>query len=242
VAALAGYWGVFDLAPALMRGLGLAPSLLLSPVLFYAGMAVYAPLAVWGAVLVKRCLIGRYRALRAPVWGSFYVRNWMVQQAARAIPWWLMEGTGFQTMALRALGARIGRRVHIHRGVDLAQGGWDLLELGDDVTIGQEAILGLVELEDGDILVRPVRLGNGCTLETRAGVEGDTRMEAGAQLTALSWLPPGGRIPPGERWDGIPAKPAGYAPARPETAPGLPPALHDVLMVLARCAAGRCRR
>jgi non-ribosomal peptide synthetase-like protein len=162
----------------------------------------------------------------------------MVQQVASAIPWWLMEGTGFQTMALRALGARIGRRVHIHRGVNLAQGGWDLLELGDDVTIGQEAILGLVELEDGDILVRPVRLGNGATMETRAGVEGDTRMEAGAQLTALSWLPPGGRIPPGERWDGIPAKPAGYAPARPETAAGLPPALHDVLMVLARCGCG----
>jgi hypothetical protein len=50
-------------------------------------------------------------------------------------------------------------------------------------------------------------------------VDGDARMEAGAQLTALSWLPPGGRIPAGERWDGIPAKAAGYAPALPETAP-----------------------
>ena len=241
-AALVAYWGVFDGAPALLRGVGLVPLLLLSPVLFYAGMAVYAPLAVWGAVLVKRCLIGRYRPLRAPVWGSFYLRNWMVQQAVRAIPWWLMEGTGFQAMALRALGARIGRRVHIHRGVDLVHGGWDLLEIGDDVTIGQEAHLGLVELEDGDILVRPVRLGSGCTLETRAGVDGDARMEDGAQLTALSWLPPGGRIPAGERWDGIPAKAAGYTPPMPETAPGFSagfsPALHDVLMVLARCACG----
>ena len=238
VAAMVGYWGVFDVAPALMRGLGLIPSLLLSPVLFYVGVAIYTPLAVCGAALVKRCLIGRYRPLRAPVWGSFYVRNWMVQQAVRGIPWWLIEGTGFQTMALRALGARIGRRVHIHRGVDLLHGGWDLLEIGDDVTVGQEAALGLVELEDGDILVRPVRLGDGCTLETRAGMDGDTRMEAGACLTALSWLRPGGRIPSGERWDGIPAKAAGYAAARPETAAGLSPALHDVLMLAARCACG----
>ena len=245
-AALVAYWGVFDGAPALMRGVGLVPLLLLSPILFYAGMAVYAPLAVWGAVLVKRCLIGRYRPLRAPVWGSFYLRNWMVQQAVRAIPWWLMEGTGFQTAALRALGARIGRRVHIHRGVDLVHGGWDLLDIGDDVTIGQEANLGLVELEDGDMLVRPVHLGNGCTLDTRAGVGGDARMDDGAQLTALSWLPPGGRIPAGERWDGIPAKAAGYALPLPETAPGLSTgfstgfsrALHDVLMVMARCACG----
>jgi non-ribosomal peptide synthetase-like protein len=237
-AALVAYWGVFDGAPSLMRGVGLAPLLLLSPVLFYAGIAAWAPLAVAGAVLAKRCLIGRYRPLRAPVWGSFYLRNWMVQQVVRAIPWWLMEGTGFQTAALRALGARIGRRVHIHRGVDLVHGGWDLLEIGDDVTIGQEAHLGLVELEDGDILVRPVHIGSGCTLETRAGVEGDARVEDGAQLTALSWLPPGGLIPAGERWDGIPAKAAGYAPPLPGTAPGLSPALHDVLMLLARCACG----
>ena len=55
-------------------------------------------------------------------------------------------------MTLRALGARIGRRVHIHRGVNLLQGGWDLLEIGDDVTLAQDVNIGLVELEAGDIL------------------------------------------------------------------------------------------
>jgi non-ribosomal peptide synthetase-like protein len=234
LAALAAARGVIDGASEMLRHVGLAISLLLSPVLFYAGVAVYTPFAIGAAVLVKRCLIGRYRRLRAPVWGSFYVRNWMVQQTVRMVPWWLLEGTGFQTMALRALGARIGRRVHIHRGVNLVHGGWDLLEIGDDVTIGQEANLGLVELEDSEILVRPVHLGNGCTLETRAGVEGGARMEDGAQLTALSWLPPGGRVPAGERWDGIPAKAAGFAPSVPVTPPEISPVLHDFLLVTAR--------
>jgi non-ribosomal peptide synthetase-like protein len=208
------------------------------PVLFFAGLAIYTPLPVCAAVVAKRCLLVRYRPLRAPVWGSFYVRNWMVQQAVRAVPWWLIEATGFQTMALRALGARIGRRVHIHRGVDFLHGGWDLLEIGDDVTIGQEATIGLVELEDGDILLRPVSLGDGATLDIRSGVSGGARLEAGASLTPLSWLPPGGRIPSGERWDGIPAKPAGYSPA-PPVLPfeelSLSPLKHDALMVLARC-------
>jgi non-ribosomal peptide synthetase-like protein len=235
-AAMVGYWGVFDLAPSMMLSMGLIPSLLLAPVLFFAGLAVYTPLAVVAAAGVKRFLVGRYRPLRAPVWGSFYVRNWMVQQAVRGIPWWLIEGTGFQNMALRALGARIGRRVHIHRGVDLRQGGWDLLEIGDDVSIGQEAIVGLVELEDGDILVRPVSLGDGATLDIRSGVSGGARLEAGACLTPLSWLPQCGVVPSGERWDGIPAKPAGYAPATPEAAAGLSPWKHDLLMILARCA------
>ena len=232
--ALAGYFGAFDAAPALVHTFGLLPALVLSPLLFYAGVAAWAPIGVAVAVVAKRCLIGRYRPLRAPVWGSFYVRNWMVQQTARTIPWWLLEGTGFQTLALRALGARIGRRAHIHRGVDLTHGGWDLLEIGDDVTVGQDVNLGLVDLEEGDILVRPIHLGNGCTLETRAGLAGDSYVEDGAQLTPLSWLPPGARIPAGQRWDGIPAKPAGFAPELPATPPGMAPALHDVLMLVAR--------
>ena len=233
--ALAGSAGALDAAPALIRTLGLMPTLVLSPLLFYVGVAAWAPIAIAIAVFAKRCLIGPYRPLRAPVWGSFYVRNWIVQQTARTVPWWLLEGTGFQTVALRALGARVGKRVHIHRGVDLTQGGWDLLEIGDDVTIGQDVNLGLVDLEEGDILVRPIHLGSGCTLETRAGMAGDSQMEDGAQLSALSWLPPGARIPAGQRWDGIPAKPAGFAPALPATTPGISPRLHDVLMLLARC-------
>jgi non-ribosomal peptide synthetase-like protein len=98
-----------------------------------------------------------------------------------------------------------------------------------------------VELKDGDILVRPVRLGDGVTLDIRAGVSGGTRMETGAYLTPLSWLSAGGRIPNGERWDGIPAKPAGTAPARPEVPPGvrsLSPGKHDLSLVLARCVTG----
>ena len=86
LAALAAAWGVIDGATELLRHVGLATSLLLSPVLFYAAIAVYTPLAIGAAVLVKRCLIGRYRRLRAPVWGSFYVRNWMVQQTVRMVP------------------------------------------------------------------------------------------------------------------------------------------------------------
>ena len=73
----------------------------------------------------------------------------------RADPLGLVEGTGFKQAILRALGARIGKRVHIHRGVDLRHGGWDLLEIGDDVTLGQDASLRLVDFEDGQMVDRP---------------------------------------------------------------------------------------
>jgi len=43
-----------------------------------------------------------------------------------------------------------------------------LLDIGDDVTLSQDASLQLVEYEDGQILVGPVSLGSGTTLEVRA--------------------------------------------------------------------------
>ena len=201
--------------PFLIHKLGLIEFILSAPILLLAILTIYTPAAVMLAVLIKKVLIGRYRALRAPVWGSFYVRNWMVQQTVRIVPWRLFEGTVFQILALRALGARIGNRVHIHRGVNLLHGGWDLLDIGDDVTISQDASLRLVDLDGGQVVVGSVSLGDGSTLEVRAGVGSNTVLEPEAHLSALSSLPDGGRIPRGQRWHGIPAEPAGHAPPRP---------------------------
>jgi len=231
------YFAAFDASPWLIRYLGMIPFILLAPFLLFTALVIYTPLAMLLVALVKSVLIGRYRPQRAPVWGSFYVRHWMVQQAARIIPWALLEGTIFQLAALRLLGARIGRRVHIHRGVNLQQGGWDLLEIGDDVTLSQDASLRLVDLDDGQVIVGPVSLGAGSTLDVRAGVAAHTVLEPEAYLTALSALPNGGRIPRGERWDGIPAKPAGPAPPRPALLDDqriVSPIWHGVLLLLAR--------
>lgn len=239
LASSSAYFVAFEAMPVLIRGLGIISLLLLSPLLFFVAMAAYTPVAVLVAAVVKRVLIGRYRPQRAPVWGSFYVRNWMVQQAVRMVPWRLLQGTVFQHVALRALGARIGRRVHIHRGVNLLQGGWDLLDIGDDVTLSQDSSVRLLELDNGQVVVGPVSLGQGSTLGVRAGVSGDTVLEPEAFLTALSWLPGGGRIPRGERWDGIPASFAGQSPRVPQLSKQraiLSPLWHSAALILARLA------
>jgi non-ribosomal peptide synthetase-like protein len=150
-----------------------------------------------------------------------------------------MQGTVLQIVALRALGTRIGHRVHIHRGVNLLQGGWDLLEIGDDVTLSQDAAVRLVDLDDGNTVVGPVSIGSGSTLDVRAGVGPNTVLEADAFLSALSFLPSGGRIPRGERWDGLPAVPAGQSPDRPQVSGGewiVSPCWHGVALILARSA------
>ena len=241
VGALATWLGSFELLPWLTGRLGLVQTILLAPALGMAAFALYTPCAVLAAVATKRLLIGRYRPCRAPVWGSYYLRHWVVVQVVRLVPWPMLQGTVFQHTALRALGARIGLRVHIHRGVDLLRGGWDLLDIGDDATLGQSAALRLVELDAGQLVVGPVSIGDRATLDTRAGVSAHAVVEADAWLTALSSLPPDARIPRGERWDGIPATRAGLAPPAPpltEPAPLRSPHRHGLATMLARAGMG----
>lgn len=211
-ASWAVYFTAFGLLPMMTHSWGLTGTILLAPLWGVGLFMLYTLLAVAFAVSMKRLLIGTYQPQRVPVWGLFHLKNWIVQQSARLIPWRAVEGTEFTSMILRALGARLGRRVDIHRGVSLVEGGWDLLEIGDDVTIGRDAEIRLVEFDAGEIVVGPVRLETGATLEVRAGVAGHTLVEAGGFLAALSSLPRGGRIPAGERWEGIPARPGGPSP------------------------------
>ncbi|WP_395094490.1 amino acid adenylation domain-containing protein [Armatimonas sp.] len=238
LASFAAYGGFFELLPTLLQRLGLVQLILLTPPLLSLGLALYTPLAVFVAVLVKRLLIGKYTPRREPVWGDFYLRHWILVQVVRLIPWPVLVGTEFQCWALRALGARIGQRVHLHRGVDLIQGGWDLLELGDDVTVSQDAALRLVELEDRHLVIGPITLGTGATLDVRAGVGPGASLASGAYLTALSSLPAGTAIPAGERWDGIPAQPAGHAPPVPPltqtTHRALSPLAYSLALLLAQ--------
>ena len=60
--------------------------------------------AVAFTIVLKKALIRATDTARVakPVWGSYYVRNWMVQRAAQLVPWRVMEGTVFLHVVLRA--------------------------------------------------------------------------------------------------------------------------------------------
>ena len=238
LAALVSYVMLFHVTPAMAERIGVVTLTLLFPPLALVGLIAYAVATISYAAWVKRRRIGRYRPTRVPVWSGEWLKHWVVSRAAARIPWWLLEGTEYQKVALRALGARIGDRVHIHRGVDLTEGGWDLLEIGDDVTLAQGASVRLTELEAGDMIVGPVILEAGCTLDVHAGVRTNCRVGRNAYLTAHSSLPRGGRIPRGERWDGIPARPGGLTPPVPPYAEGRPfsPRAAGDLLLIARLA------
>ena len=146
----------FVVVPALLSTFSLTALLLIAPWLLSLGFGLWTLVTLWLAVATKELLIGRYRPLRTPAWSAFHLRHWIVVRMVRLVPWTLLEGTEAKNVALRALGARIGKRVHIHRGVDVLNGGWDLLELGDDVSVLREVHLGLAELDAGELVIGPV--------------------------------------------------------------------------------------
>ena len=92
------------LFPWLVEVLGLIPLLLVSPFVALVLVVLYTPFALLFAVVSKCVFVGRYRAMRAPAWGRFYLRHWFVQRAVGAVPWGFLRGTVFYNAALRALG------------------------------------------------------------------------------------------------------------------------------------------
>lgn len=224
----------FHIVPMIAGAMGVHTLLVLSPIILFMSLVPYTMITVILAVVIKKLLIGTYRPIMAPAWGGFYLRNWLVCKIVRTIPWSILTGTEFQNIILRLLGAKIGRRVHIHRGVNLSEGGWDLLKIGNDVTISQDASLQLVDLQNGSMVIGPVVLGDGVTVETRACAGPNTCMEKDASLTAMSFLPAGHRLQKGLRADGIPAQSAGFSSPNvnpPKQRRIFSPVTHGILMI-----------
>jgi non-ribosomal peptide synthetase-like protein len=104
-------------------------------------LGLFAPLV---GIACKWLLIGRYKAGRYPLWGSMYLRWWLVEQIVNIM------GKGFFRDDLpivgpymvrwyyRMMGAKIGANVSIHKDAKLGQA--DLLTIGDNVAIDNATV------------------------------------------------------------------------------------------------------
>ncbi len=167
---------------------------------------VTTPAVLLLSIVLKWTLLGRVRPGRYPLWGWYYFRFWLVRAVMRAAPVRHLSGTPFLVFYYRLMGARIGRNVFL--GSQLVTT-CDLLEIGDDSSIGMESGLDGSTVEDGFLRIAPIRIGKGCWVGNRALLGCDTAMEDGSGLGHLSMLPDGAIVPAGERWCGSPAAPAG---------------------------------
>jgi non-ribosomal peptide synthetase-like protein len=199
-----------------------------------ASLAAAFPVVLWVAVATKWVVLGRVRAGRYPLWSGYYLRWWFAQAVLRTVPLDRLGGTPLLGWVFRLLGARIGRNVHLETDRLAA---FDLISIDDDACVDEDALLLGYTVEDGELVLEPVRVGRGAFVGTRAVLREGSVMEDGARLEDLSLLPRGQLIPRGETWAGSPARRAAD-PRLPAFAPQHAPlrrAAEGVLYALLAC-------
>ena len=160
-------------------------------------------------VALKWLVAGRYEPVTKPLWSPFVWRTELVTSTYEnlVVPLLLepLRGTPWINIYLRLMGCRIGRRVFTDT-TDITE--YDLVSVGDDAALNENAGLQTHLFEDRVMKVAGVRIGARATVGSLAIVLYDAVIEDDAQLGDLSVLMKGETLPANTAWEGSPARPA----------------------------------
>jgi non-ribosomal peptide synthetase-like protein len=157
------------------------------------------------SIAIKWIVIGRYKAGRYPVWGFYYFRWWLVSRF-QPLSWSQMfVGTPLMSLYYRSMGARIG--MHCTIGSSLCTA-FDLVEIGDNTSVGVDTHLLGYRVEDGYLVLGNVKIGRDCFVGTHCCLGLNVAMHDGAKLDDLSLLSDDMIIAEGEGRRGSPAEKA----------------------------------
>jgi non-ribosomal peptide synthetase-like protein len=155
-------------------------------------------------ILAKWTLVGRWKPREITVWSLPYVRFWLVKILIQANPLALFTGSPIYPLYLRALGAKIGRRVVIFsRTVPVCT---DMLTIGDDTVIRRESSFTGYRAVAGVIQTGPVSIGREALVGEHTVLDLGTSVGDGSQLGHTSSLYESQAVPDGQRWHGSPAQ------------------------------------
>jgi len=194
---------IVDTTDILQDHMGLGLWILTVPLL-YAAAGILAVLIM---ALIKWVVVGRYHEGERPLWSTFVWRSDMVNgvhfNLGEHFFLGMLQGTPFVAWAFRLFGMKIGRRCYIDT-ISFTE--FDLVEMGDDVSINSGANIQTHLFEDRIMKMGTVRIGDRCSVGASSTVLFGTMMENGSSLEDLSLLTKGETLPSGTRWHGIPAR------------------------------------
>jgi non-ribosomal peptide synthetase-like protein len=155
-------------------------------------------------ILAKWTLVGRWKPREIRVWSLPYLRFWLVKTLVQTDPLVLFTGSPVYSLYLRALGARIGRRVVIFsRTVPVCT---DMLTVGDDTVIRRQSWFTGYRAVAGVIQTGPVSIGREALVGEHTVLDIGTSVGNGSQLGHTSSLYESQAVPDGQRWHGSPAQ------------------------------------
>jgi non-ribosomal peptide synthetase-like protein len=173
----------------------------------YLGSGVAALLLVAG---LKWVVVGRYRESNHPLWCGFVWRTELVtgvyENFGTLFMLDLLRGTPFIRWPLRLLGMRVGPRCYLDSTWFTE---FDLVEIGEEAALNEDANLQTHLFEDRVMKVGRVVIGKRCTVGMKATVLYDTCLEDNVSLGDLSLLMKGETLPRETKWQGAPARRVG---------------------------------
>ena len=173
-------------------------------VLYSLAVFVLARFANFGIAIAGKWLAaGRLKPGRYPLWGAVYLRWWLANKFCELPDVFLLAGTPWMPLYLRALGARIGRNVMVDM-ITLAAP--DLLTVEDGVSIGTFVNIENARVEGGELVIGPALLQRDSVVDSYSVLEDHTEVGERARLCGQSALAAGRKIPADEVWDGAPAR------------------------------------
>lgn len=146
-------------------------------VIFHICWQTFAPLVF---VAIKWIVIGRYKAGRYPIWGSYYLRWWLVDVCRKLF---LRGFWGSNDVMLRVyyrmLGANIADGARIDSDCELAE--FDLVHVGRNAAVELCTLRGFA-VDNGAMLLGTVRVGNEASVGIRSVVPPSTSVMDGEHL------------------------------------------------------------
>lgn len=156
------------------------------------------------SIAAKWILIGRWKEGAIPIWSLGYFRFWVVKFLMRTSPMAAFVGTPVYNAYLRLLGAKVGRNVVIR--AKLLPVCTDLLTIGDDVIIRNDAVLQGYKAQNNYIYTGAITIGDRAFVGQGSVVDIDTEIGNDGQLGHASSLMGGQSIADGKRYHGCPAE------------------------------------
>jgi len=196
-----GFWGWYPLGVGLLDLFYLGFMFAVSYFTFALCMTVFGPLLKRALDLPFGIREGHYSyySTMAGYWsvvnGIILVNRIFWIEAART--------TSLLVLFYRLMGMRIGKRPVLNSTYLYDP---DLVEIGDNVTIGGDAVILAHSGERGVLHLRRTRLGNNVDIGQSSVIMQGVTIGDGAQVGALSLVTRGTVIGEGEVWGGVPAR------------------------------------
>ena len=166
---------------------------------------------LWGVVLLLICgtMGGIFRIRkeegRYPL-RSFITIQWafsLVSHRVAQMFLGLVIPSFLATMYYRMMGAKIGSGVQLN---SVRINDASMITIGDGVVVGGDATINGHLVESGEIVLAPVRIGDGALIGGGSIVQPGCTIGKGSVVATRAVLPKWTEVPDGEVWGGIPAR------------------------------------